>query len=84
MIEVELIFMSTARYILHIPEEMTYDMPQISQITEFVEWYMRNWKDQVTGFQKRMLSINQKKNNFEMNYTIMEKFIYVVNLTGTD
>jgi hypothetical protein len=37
MIEIVLFFMSTATYILHIPEEMTYEMPQISQTREFME-----------------------------------------------
>jgi hypothetical protein len=37
MIEVEWCFISTESYILHIPEEMTYDMPQISETREFME-----------------------------------------------
>jgi hypothetical protein len=44
--------MSTASYIL--PEEIIYDVPQISQITEFMEQYGRNWKYKVRGFQKRV------------------------------
>jgi hypothetical protein len=47
--------MSTATYILHIPEEMAYDMPKISQTREFMEQYRRNWKDNVAGFQSRGL-----------------------------
>ena len=39
-----IVFMSTASSILHIPEEMTYDMPQISQTREFMEQYRRNYK----------------------------------------
>jgi len=35
MNEVELFFISTASCIFHIPEEMTYDMSQISQTREF-------------------------------------------------
>ena len=55
MIEVELFFMSIASYSLHIPEEMKYDMPQISQTREFMEQYRRNLKDNGTGFQNRVL-----------------------------
>jgi predicted peroxiredoxin len=50
MIEVEMFFMSTASYILHISEDKTYDMPQISQTREFMEQYRRNWKDKVQDF----------------------------------
>jgi hypothetical protein len=32
-------------YILHVAEEMKYDRLQISQVTEFVEQYRRNWKE---------------------------------------
>jgi hypothetical protein len=56
MIEVELFFMSTVSYIFYIPEEMTYDMPQISQTREFMEQYRRNWKDKGVGFQKSVLN----------------------------
>jgi hypothetical protein len=45
---VELFFNSTARYIL--PEVMIYGTPNISQITEFIEQYRRNWKYKVTSF----------------------------------
>ena len=37
MIEVELFFMSTASYSHHIPEEIIYDMPQISKTREFMK-----------------------------------------------
>jgi hypothetical protein len=60
MIEIVLFFMSTATYILHIPEEMTYEMPQISQIREFMEQYRRNWKDYFAGFQNMVLSYSPK------------------------
>jgi len=55
MTEVELFFMSTASYIFHIPEEMTYDMPQIKQTRKFMEQYRKNWKDNGAGFQNRVL-----------------------------
>jgi len=61
LIEVELIFMSTASYILHIPEEITCDMPQISQTREVMEQYRRNWKDNGAEFQNRVPKYNQKE-----------------------
>jgi len=61
MIEIEMFFMSTASYILHISEEMTYDTPQISQTREFMEQYRRNWKDKVQDFKTGCRSINQKE-----------------------
>ena len=61
MIEVELFFMSTASYTHHISEEMTYDVPQISQRTEFMKQYRTNWKDKVQEFKTGCQSINWKE-----------------------
>jgi len=61
MIEVDLLFMSTASCILHISEEMTYDTPQISQTREFMEQYRRNWKDKVQDFKTGYQSNNRKE-----------------------
>ena len=61
MIEVELFFMNTASYTLHISEEMTYEVPQISQRTEFMKQYRINWKDKVQDFKTGCQSIKQKE-----------------------
>jgi len=62
MIEVELFFMSTASYSHHIPEEIIYDMPQISKTREFMKKKSEETgKLMVQDFKTGCWSINQKE-----------------------
>jgi hypothetical protein len=50
-----------------------------------MEQYRRNWKDNGAGFSKQGAEVlSKRKNKFKMNYEIMEKFSFVVHLTGTN